>query len=117
MSLSDYRFIGEEMESLGRRLDSARGALKRSKSQWSQTYWQTVIDQLLFHWRCLPILHDGQVTGSEIRSYNIGYDFFEGDDGIGKLDTVGNLLKKYSLDRELDISWDRAIQKRLLKAY
>jgi hypothetical protein len=75
--LRSYRFIGEEAESLGNRLDSARLALESARSPWSQRYWTMVIDQLLFQWRALPALHDGDAAMSIIPRWSVDYEFYD----------------------------------------
>lgn len=113
--LKNYRFIGEEMEALGSRLDSARKALKKSKTKWARRYWRTVVDRLVAQWRRLPVLHDGDVRGTDITRWQIHYDFFEKHDyGI---DYSTRILKNMLLRPDLDASWQREIERRLLGTY
>ena len=77
--LRSYRFIGEEAESLGVRLDQARATLESAQSSWSKKYWAMVINQLLFQWRSLPALHDGGASMSIIPRWSVDYEFFEID--------------------------------------
>ena len=96
-SLKDFRFLGDEMEALGHRLDSARGALKKSKTKWSRQYWNTVVDRLVAQWRRLPVLRDGDVRGTDITRWQIHY----------------NILAR----PDLEATWHREIERRLLRTY
>ena len=62
-NLKSYRFLGQEAEVLGTRLDAARRALSSAKSPWARQYWKSAVEQLVFQWRCLPALHDGDEIG------------------------------------------------------
>lgn len=113
--LRSYRFIGEEAESLGRRLDSARTSLEYSTSQWAKKYWQQVIDRLLFQWRSLPALHDGEAAMSMVPRWTVTYDFYEIDHsptGYGITDKIFDEIFRTSLDE----SWNRAREARLARA-
>lgn len=57
--MKSYRFLGEEAEVLGSRLDAARKSLAGAKTAWAKNYWQRNVERLLFQWQQLPILHDG----------------------------------------------------------
>jgi len=114
-SLKDFRFLGDEMEALGHRLDSARGALKKSKTKWSRQYWQTVVDRLVAQWRRLPVLHDGDVRGTDITRWKIHYDFFEKHD-VG-MDYSSRVIRDILLRPDLEATWHREIERRLLRTY
>jgi hypothetical protein len=113
--LRSYRFIGEEAESLGGRLDSARVALESAKSSWSKKYWAMVIDQLLFQWRSLPALHDGAASMSIIPRWSVDYEFYDSGsevEGYTFTDKIFDEIFRTSLDE----SWDRVREARLAKA-
>jgi hypothetical protein len=113
--LRSFRFIGEEAESLGRRLDSARSALESARSFWAQHYWQQVIEQLLFQWRSLPALHDGDAVMSITPRWTVNYDFYDVDHspaGYGITDKIFDEIFRTSLDE----SWNRAREARLARA-
>ena len=76
-TLHSYRYIGEEMEALGNRLDAARAALSQAKSDWARWYWQEALDRLLTQWRSLPILHDCQAEHTLTPRWTIDYEFWE----------------------------------------
>ena len=114
-SLKDFRFLGDEMEALGHRLDSARGALKKSKTKWSRQYWQTVVDRLVAQWRRLPVLHDGDVRGTDITRWQIHYNFFEKHD-IG-MDYGNRVIRNILARPDLEATWHREIERRLLRTY
>lgn len=75
--MKSYRFFGDEMEVLGNRLDHARDRAAKSKTTWAQNYWSQNVERLLFQWRQLPILHDGDAKTTIIPRWNIDYDFYE----------------------------------------
>ena len=113
--LKGYRFIGDEMEALGNRLDQARRARKNSKTKWSRHYWNTVIDRLVAQWRRLPILHDGDVRGTDITRWQIHYNFFEKHD-IG-MDYGNRVIRNILARPDLEATWHREIERRLLRTY
>lgn len=113
--LRSYRFIGEEAEALGIRLDSARLALESAKSAWSQRYWTMVIEQLVFQWRSLPALHDGDAAMSIIPRWTVDYNFYDiGSkvEGYNFTDKIFDEIFRTSLDE----SWNRAREARLARA-
>jgi len=113
--LRSYRFIGEEAEALGHRLDSARTALESAQSPWSQRYWRMVIDQLLFQWRCLPALHDGAASMSIIPRWSVDYEFFEIDYSPSAYNITDKIFDEI-FRTSLDESWDRVREARLARA-
>ena len=113
--LRSYRFIGEEAESLGNRLDFARSALKSSKSAWAKRYWNMVVEQLLFQWRCLPALHDGDAAMSIIPRWTVDYEFYEMDNNPGRYNITDKIFDEI-FRTSLDESWNRAREARLARA-
>jgi hypothetical protein len=75
--MKSYRFFGDEMEILGNRLDHARERATNSKSAWAKNYWRQNVERLLFQWRQLPILHDGDAQTTIIPKWTIDYEFVE----------------------------------------
>ena len=75
--LKSYRFFGEEAEALGTRLDAARKSLASAKTKWAQNYWTQIVERLMFQWRQLPILHDGDAMVTIIPRWHVDYEFFE----------------------------------------
>jgi hypothetical protein len=116
--MKDYRFYGDEMEVLGQRLDAARAALAGAKSAWARHHWQQTVDRLLFQWRQLPILHDGEAQVTLIPRYDIDYDFYErAEEGSlynGISDRAYNMVFRNSVN--LNDSWERNRAQRLAKA-
>jgi hypothetical protein len=115
--MKSYRFYGDEMEVLGQRLDAARLALKNSTTLWSKGYWTQVIDRLLFQWRQLPILHDGDAQMTIIPKWTIGYDFYETGrvgEGSGVTDRAYHKLFRESVD--IEASWHNHRAARLARA-
>jgi hypothetical protein len=113
--LRSYRFIGEEAESLGNRLDFARSALESAHSPWAKNYWNMVLGQLLFQWRSLPALHDGDAAMSIVPRWTVDYDFFEIDNNPGKYNITDKIFDEI-FRTSLDESWDRAREARLARA-
>ena len=113
-NMKDYRFLGDEAEILGQRLDACRAALKAAKGSWAKQHWQQQLDCLLFQWRQMPILTDARARFTDIPRWEISYDFWEGDDGSGR-GISNRVFNSMSKDSSLDASWEREIRRRLLK--
>jgi hypothetical protein len=113
--LRSYRFIGEEAESLGIRLDQARATLESAQSSWSKKYWTMVINQLLFQWRSLPALHDGGASMSIIPRWSVDYEFFEIDHSPSAYNITDKIFDEI-FRTSLDESWDRVREARLARA-
>lgn len=115
--MKSYRYFGEEMEVLGSRLDAARKALSTAKSEWSKQYWAQAVERLLFQWRQLPILHDGDANVTIIPKWSINYDFYEAQQEgnlYGITDRFYDRLFKH--DADLEASWNNHRAERLAKA-
>jgi hypothetical protein len=115
--MKSYRFLGEEAEALGNRLDHARKVLSTAKTAWARNYWQQTVERLLFQWRQLPILHDGDAQMTIIPRWTVGYDYYETGGGIeynGITDRAYDKLFKQNAN--LDASWEAHRAKRLAKA-
>jgi hypothetical protein len=116
--MKNYRFLGDEAEILGRRLDFAREAHKRAKNKsWAKKYWRQVVDQLVMRWKKLPILHDGGAQVTIIPRWTVDYDYYE-------MQQEGNLYgvadraydKLFKHDANLEESWNNHRAARLAKA-
>lgn len=113
-NLRDFRYFGQELETLGRRIDAARSALEKSNTVWAQTHWQQVIDSLLFQWRNLPILRDCDAKVTDRPRWTVSYDFYERDDGIGH-GITDRIFDQIFRDPDLNASWERAQAARLAR--
>ena len=115
--MKSYRFYGDEMEILGARLDHARDRAAKSTSSWAKNYWSQNVERLLFQWRQLPILHDGDAISTIIPRWTVDFDFYERN---GPIEYVGVTERAYEkLFREndnLDASWNNHREARLAKA-
>lgn len=115
--MKSYRFFGDEMEILGNRLDHARERSANSKSKWAKNYWSQNVERLLFQWRQLPTLHDGDAITTIIPRWIVNYEFYEIN---GPIEYVGVTERAYEkLFREkanLDESWHAHREQRLAKA-
>jgi hypothetical protein len=115
--MKSYRFYGDEAEILGCRLDAARERVANAKSTWAKNYWNQNVERLLFQWRQLPILHDGDAITTIIPRWNVDFDFYEIN---GPIEYIGVTERAYDkLFREtanLDASWHAHRAQRLAKA-
>jgi hypothetical protein len=118
MALKNYRFLGDEAEVLGKRLDAARQSLKCSISSWSIGYWTQVINQLLLQWRQLPALHDGDAQMSIIPRWTVDYEFVEGQLESGLYGGISDRLydNVFRKSADLDASWEAHRAQRLARA-
>jgi hypothetical protein len=115
--MKNYRYYGDEAEILGQRLDAARAALASSTSPWSKNFWSQTAERLLFQWRQLPILHDGDALSEIIPRWTIDYEFYElggAHESYGITDKFYDELFKH--DAELGSSWHYHREARLAKA-
>jgi hypothetical protein len=115
--MKSYRFFGDEMEVLGNRLDHARKRVSESKTPWARNYWQQNAERLLFQWRQLPILHDGDALTTIIPRWSVNFDFYEINgpiEYVGVTERAYNKIFRESVD--LDASWHAHREQRLAKA-
>ena len=113
--MKNYRFFGEEAEALGNRLDAARASLAGAKSAWAKQYWQQVVNQLLFQWRQLPILHDGDAQVTIIPRWTITYDYYEHSNEVSKYGITDRIFDNI-FRTNLDESWENHRAQRLARA-
>jgi hypothetical protein len=115
--MKSYRFFGDEAEILGNRLDHARDRAAKSTSAWARNYWSQNVERLLFQWRQLPILHDGDAQMTLIPKWTVDYEFVE---KAGAHEYTGITERAYDkLFREkanLDSSWHTHREQRLARA-
>lgn len=118
MSMKNYRRVGEEMEVLGGRLDAARKSLAGSKTAWAQNYWQQNVDRLLFQWRQLPILHDGDAQVTIVPRWHIDYNFYETSHGdFSGYDLLDKMIDTvFNRQADLTPSWEAHRAQRLARA-
>jgi hypothetical protein len=115
--MKNYRHFGDEAEILGQRLDAARTCLAKSTTPWAQNYWAQTVERLLFQWRQLPILHDGDAQITIIPRWTVSYDFYEQshmNEGYGITDKFYDRLFRH--DTNLDASWHAHREARLARA-
>jgi hypothetical protein len=115
--MKNYRYLGEEAEVLGNRLDAARASLAQSRTTWARNYWNQAVERLLFQWQQLPILHDADARMTIIPRWHVSYDFWEkdyGNEGYGITEQVFEKLFRQGVN--LNHSWERNREKRLAKA-
>lgn len=114
--MKSYRFLGEEAEALGSRLDAARKSLSSAQTEWAKTYWTSCVERLLFQWRQLPVLHDADALMTIVPRWTIDYNFYEKAEftGHGITDRVYNKLFHESVN--LEDSWNNHRASRLARA-
>jgi hypothetical protein len=114
--LKDYRYLEDELNTLGHRLDLARSARKRANTAWGQGYWSTVIDQLVTQWQRLPVLHEIDAVRTNAPRWQVRHDFYEHPDTMERSGAtervIGNMLRR----PDLDASWQRHHAERLSRA-
>jgi len=116
--LRNWRFLGMEMEALGTRLDAAREALSRARSDWSRWYWTETLDRLMLQWRSMPAMHDGDATMTLMPRWTANYEWWEGTNEIGYSGLEGltdGLFNKIFRGEDLDLVWQRHRDKRLMR--
>ena len=120
MSIPDYfnphRFLGDEAEILGHRLDLARDRLKNSRSEWSQNYWSQVVESLVVQWRSSPAVNQGQNLNPGTARWTVKYDFYETYTGLGGLDFSDRIFDRI-FRTDLYDSWDRERNRQLVGGY
>ena len=115
--MKSYRFLGEEAEVLGGRLDSARRSLAGAKSAWARNYWTQTVERLLFQWHQLPILHDADAIVTIIPRWTIAYDFVELAEEFSGYDMLDNISDKlFKRTPDLEASWNNHRAARLARA-
>jgi hypothetical protein len=115
--MKSYRFLGEEAEALGTRLDAARKSLADAKSAWARNYWSQTVERLLFQWRQLPILHDAEAQVTIIPRWTVSYDFYEPAEETGIYDIVDRVYEAMFITKpDLTASWEAHRAQRLARA-
>ena len=117
VNLRSFRFLGEEAEVLGQRLDAARMSLASAKTKWAQNYWNKTVEQLVFQWRQLPILHDADARMTVVPRWTVDYEYYElgnKNEGEGATDRVYHKLFREVVD--LNASWENHRAARLARA-
>ena len=115
--MKSYRFLGEEAEALGTRLDSARRSLAGARSAWARNYWSQTVERLLFQWQQLPILHDGDAKVTIIPRWTVKYDYWENCEEVGAYDLLDRAIETlWSRAPDLTPSWERHRAERLARA-
>ena len=115
--MKNYRYFGDEMEILGNRLDHARRCATNSKSAWARNYWRQNVEQLLFQWQQLPILHDCDAQTTIIPKWTVEYNFYETSNPaeyVGVSDRAYQKLFRENID--LEASWHNHRAARLARA-
>jgi hypothetical protein len=116
VDLRNFRFLGEEAEALGTRLDAARKSLAESTTPWAVNHWAKTVEQLVAQWRRLPILHDADARMSVMPKWTVDYNFYELAEEI-RMGLSSSLYHAYvAKDPDLSWSWENNRARRLAKA-
>jgi hypothetical protein len=106
VDLRNFRFLGEEAEALGKRLDAARNSLAESTTPWAVNHWTNTVEQLVAQWRRLPVLHDADAVMSVMPKWTVDYNYYElSDEPTGKMVDVFEKLYHFSYSKDPDLSW------------
>jgi hypothetical protein len=120
MSTVDYfdprRYLEDETEILGHRLDLARDRLKNSRGTWSKHYWSQVLNSLIVQWQNSPAVNQGQRLSPGTARWQVRYDFFELHDGIDQYDFSRQIFDRI-FRTDLDASWERERMRKLTGGY
>jgi hypothetical protein len=120
MLVADYfnprRYLQDETEILGRRLDLARDRLKNSRGTWARNYWSQVLDSLIVQWRNSPAVNHGQGLAAGTARWQVRYDFYELHDGIGQHDLSLRIFDRI-FRTNLNDSWERERNRKLVGGY
>jgi hypothetical protein len=115
VDLRNFRFLGEEAEALGLRLDAARKSLAESTTPWALNHWSKTVEQLVAQWRRLPVLHDADAKMQVIARWTVDYDFYElSDEPVSRLFDIDHFYNRRHPD--LTESWERNRAQRLARA-
>jgi hypothetical protein len=117
-NLRNWRFLGMEMEALGTRLDAAREALSRARTDWTRWYWTETIDRLMLQWRSMPAMHDGDATMTRMPRWVVNYNYYQLSEEIGYSgleDLTDKLFNKVFRGEDLNEVWQRHRNKRLMR--
>lgn len=116
VDLRNFRFLGEEAEALGLRLDAARRSLADSTTPWAVNHWTKVVEQLVAQWRRLPVLHDADAIMSVMPKWTVSYDYYELAEEI-RMGISSQLYHNYvAKDPDLTWSWENHRAQRLARA-
>jgi hypothetical protein len=117
VDLRNFRFLGDEAEGLGKRLDAARKSLKNAKSKWAVNHWTKTVEQLVAQWRRLPVLHDADAKMSVMPKWTVDYNYYElSDEPVGRMLDVFDTLYDFRKEPDLSWSWENNRAQRLARA-
>jgi hypothetical protein len=69
----------------------------------------------MLQWRAMPIMHDGDVTMTQLPRWTLNYEWFDGTAEIGGWDISDQLFDKLFRVENLDDSWNRHRDARLMR--
>lgn len=107
-----------EMEALGTRLDAAREALSRARTDWARWYWTETLERLMLQWRSMPAMHDGDATMTLMPRWVVDYNYYQLSEEVGYTGLEGltdSLFNKVFRGENLDEVWRRHRDERLMR--
>jgi len=116
--LRNWRLLGMEMEGLGARLDAAREALSRARTDWARWYWTETVERLMLQWRSMPTMHDCDATMTRKPRWVVDYNYYQLSEEVGYSGLEGltdSLFNKVFRGEDLDMVWRRHRDARLMQ--
>ena len=117
-SFKDWKDSQPEIEAMGRRLDSVRKVIAKSKpGTWAHTHW-TQIESVVFRkWSMMICLQQSGLrqVGPD-RSFPIAYNWWEPSDEIKSPIPMPSFLENWGNHSDLAESWEKAKEQKLQKA-
>lgn len=119
--VKDWRFAGEEIEDLGKKLDASREALLRcEEGTWAYNFWSTQSQRLMNKWKLAVLLKDTGLKqeGTMRDGITRRYDWWEGsDEPAGGSSMFWHWLgEKITGGPNLERAWAMAQKEKLQKA-
>jgi hypothetical protein len=117
-SFKDWKDSQPEIEAMGNRLDSVRGALANcTPGTWAHTHW-TQIEAVVFRkWSMMiQLQQSGLRQVGPDRGFDIAYDWWEGSDEIKSLIPMPAFMENWGSHSDLEWSWANAQERKLQKA-
>jgi hypothetical protein len=118
-SFKDWKDSQPEIEAMGNRLDSVRGAIAGCKpGTWAHTHWSQVEAVVFRKWSMMiKLQQSGLRQVGPDRGFDIDYSWWEKDDGTGGFNIPAlDVFGKIGGGPSLEWSWANAMEQKLQKA-
>ena len=116
--VKDWKDSQPEIEVMGNRLDSVRGALANcTPGTWAHAHWSQIESIVFRKWSMMIRLQQSGLrqVGPD-RGFDISYDWFEGSNEVVSLIPTPNFLNDWFNHSDLEWSWANAQERKLQKA-